>query len=168
LGWSATEVATLLDTTGTSVHSALQRARATLADRNLSADLPLDPVDDAQQALLGRYVDAFARFDIDALVSLLREDAVLTMPPWEFWVQGRDEIAGFWRGEGAACPTSRFVPTVANGTPALGLYRPSDDGGYEPFAIQLVEVSGGQIAALHTFLEPSWFDRFGLAFHLAE
>jgi len=168
LGWSATEVAALLDITGPSVHSALQRARTTLAARNLSAGMPLDPVDEDQLALLARYVDAFERFDVDALVSIVREDAVVSMPPWDLWLQGREQINRWWNGEGAGCQASRFVPTWANGAPAFGLYKPSADGGYDAFAIQVVEVSGRRISALHSFLEPRLFRQFGLPVRLAQ
>jgi RNA polymerase sigma-70 factor (ECF subfamily) len=154
LRWKASEVADLLDTTVASVNSALQRARATLASANPVATDPIDPVDDAQQALLARYVDAFERYDLDALTALLAEDATLSMPPYALWLQGHDDIRGWLLGPGIECRGSRLVPVAANGSPAFGQYRPSGPGGsHEPWALHVIELSGGRIIALNTFLD---------------
>src|SRR5690606_38098336 len=138
LQWRAAEVADLLDTTVASVTSALQRARTTMASRPGAAGDLLDPMDADQQALLARYVDAFERYGVEALVSLLHEDAVQTMPPIEMWLQGRDEVVAWWTGPGIECRGSRLVATAANGAPAFGQYRPSGPGGrHVPWALQV-------------------------------
>jgi RNA polymerase sigma-70 factor (ECF subfamily) len=164
LRWQATEVADLLETTVASVNSALQRARATLAASNVSAGDPSPPLDEEDRALLARYVAAFEAYDIDALTSLLHEDATQSMPPFDLWLRGRDDIFEWWFGPGIGCRGSRVIPTVAaNGSPAFGQYKPSPDGGYEPWALQVVEVSGGRIVELTFFLETeTLFPLFGL------
>src|SRR6266545_2580907 len=125
LRWKAAEVAELLDTSVASVNSALQRAHATLAATDLNPSEPLEPMDEEQRSLLQRYVEAFEHYDMDSLTSLLHEDATQTMPPYELWLRGRDDILRWWFGPGAGCRGSRLVPTVANGLPAFGQYRPS-------------------------------------------
>jgi RNA polymerase sigma-70 factor (ECF subfamily) len=163
LRWKANEVAELLDTTVASVNSALQRARATLAASNVSANDPVTPVDGAQRALLARYVDAFERYDIESLTSLLHEDATQSMPPYELWLAGRDQILAWWLGAGAGCRGSRLVPTVANGLPAFGQYRPSGPGGtHEPWAIQVIDASADGIVEFSFFLDTDLFPLFGL------
>jgi RNA polymerase sigma-70 factor (ECF subfamily) len=164
LRWQATEVADLLETTVASVNSALQRARATLAASNVSAGDSSPPLDEEDRALLARYVAAFEAYDIDALTSLLHEDATQSMPPFDLWLRGRDDIFEWWFGPGIGCRGSRVIPTVAaNGSPAFGQYKPSPDGGYEPWALQVVEVSGGRIVELTFFLETeTLFPLFGL------
>jgi RNA polymerase sigma-70 factor (ECF subfamily) len=162
LRWKAEEVAELLDTSVASVNSALQRARATIEATNLEATEP-KPMDDATRELLARYVDAFERYDIDSLTSLLHEDATQSMPPYALWLQGRDDIFAWWFGPGIGCRGSRLVPTTANGRPAFGQYKPSPDGGYEPWALQVVELSDGGVAELTFFLDTaSLFPLFGL------
>jgi RNA polymerase sigma-70 factor (ECF subfamily) len=164
LRWQATEVAELLDTTVTSVNSALQRARATLASRGVSgAGVSSSAVVDAdQRTLLARYVDAFERYDITSLVSLLHEDAVMSMPPYDFWLRGPVEMGRWFLGQGIGCAGSRLVPTAANGCVAFGSYRPDGHGGYQPFAIQVIEVSGDRIVGHHNFLNTALFAAFGL------
>lgn len=163
LRWQASEVAELLETTVASVNSALQRARATLAAHEPTATDPYQPLDADQQALLTRYVDAFERYDLDALVAVLHEDAVQSMPPYDLWLQGPAEIRSWLAGPGAGCRGSRLLPTVANGCPAFGQYRPSPDGGHQPWALQVVEVAGGRVVAMHAFLDtPRLFPLFGL------
>jgi RNA polymerase sigma-70 factor (ECF subfamily) len=154
----------LLETTVASVNSALQRARATLAASNVSAGDPSPPLDEEDRALLARYVAAFEAYDIDALTSLLHEDATQSMPPFDLWLRGRDDIFEWWFGPGIGCRGSRVIPTVAaNGSPAFGQYKPSPDGGYEPWALQVVEVSGGRIVELTFFLDTeTLFPLFGL------
>jgi RNA polymerase sigma-70 factor, ECF subfamily len=167
LHWKADEVATLLDTTVASVNSALQRARATLADNDLSNAGPPE-VDDAQQALLDRYVDAFERYDIDSLVALLHEDATMSMPPYALWLRGPAEIARWHLGPGCACRGSRMVPTRANGQPAFGQYRPNPDGGHKAWALQVPEVKGDRIVGLNAFLDTdALFPMFDLPLQLA-
>jgi RNA polymerase sigma-70 factor, ECF subfamily len=160
LRWPASEVAALLDTTVASVNSALQRARATLAANDL--DLVPTPIDADQKELLARYVDAFERYDIDSLVALLHEDAIQSMPPYAHWLQGADQIAAWFTGQGAGCRGARLVPTAANGCPAFGSYRPGPSGGWDAFAIQILEVTDGRIRGYHHFLYPELFPAFGL------
>ncbi|MGH9025108.1 MAG: nuclear transport factor 2 family protein, partial [Acidimicrobiia bacterium] len=164
LRWRANEVAELLDTSVASVNSALQRARATLGAGDAARADPTDPADDAQRALLARYVEAFERYDLDALVDLLREDATQNMPPYELWLRGPTEIARWMSGPGAACRGSRLVPTVANGLPAFGQYRATGpNGSHEPWALQVLEISDGEITGLTFFLDTArLFPLFGL------
>jgi RNA polymerase sigma-70 factor (ECF subfamily) len=164
LRWQATEVAELLDTTVASVNSALQRARATLAARHLESRAPV--VDAGQQALLARYVDAFERYDISSLVALLHEDAVMSMPPYDFWLRGPEEMGRWFLGEGIGCQGSRLVATAANGCAAFGSYRPDPEGGHAPWALQVIEISADRIVAHHNFLDTSLFAAFGLPSHL--
>jgi RNA polymerase sigma-70 factor (ECF subfamily) len=165
LSWRASEVAELLDTTVASVNSALQRARATLAASDLGRRE--EGLDDNQRALLERYLDAFERYDMDALTALLHEDATQSMPPYALWLQGREDILRFWGGQGAACRGSRLLPTVANGSPAFAQYRPSGPGGtHEPWALQVLEISGDRVVELTFFLATdSIFPLFGLPEH---
>src|SRR5204863_5868865 len=126
LRWKAKEVAQLLDTSVASVNSALQRARATLDAGNVSASDSDPRLSEADRALLARYVEAFERYDIDALTSLLKEDATQSMPPFELWLRGRDDILAWWVGQGAGCRGSKVIPTIAaNGSPAFGQYKPN-------------------------------------------
>jgi RNA polymerase sigma-70 factor (ECF subfamily) len=163
LQWKASEVAELLGTTVASVNSALQRARATLADREIADTDTYAPTDPDQRDLLDRYVEAFERYDMEALTLLLREDAVMSMPPYDLWLRGPADIVAFMVGPGAGCEGSRLVPTVANGTPAFGHYKPTGDGGHEPWALQVIEVTDGKIAGFHSFLDTArWFPLFGL------
>jgi RNA polymerase sigma-70 factor (ECF subfamily) len=158
LRWQATEVAELLDTSVASVNSALQRARATLAANPPADARPLER-DDA--ALLQRYVEAFERYDIEELVSLIAEDASFTMPPFPLWLRGTEDIAKWYVGQGAACRGSRMIPVSANGTAGFAAYKATGDG-WEPFALQVIEVSGGRLVGLHHFLDPALFAAFGL------
>jgi RNA polymerase sigma-70 factor (ECF subfamily) len=153
LRWKASEVAELLDTSVASVNSALQRARATLAASGVSADRPAEPMDASKRALLARYVDAFERYDLDALTSLLREDASWSMPPYALWLRTHDDIKRWCLGPGIACRDSRLVPTVANGSPAFGQYKPSPDGGRAPWSLQVLEISDGVISGITFFLD---------------
>jgi RNA polymerase sigma-70 factor, ECF subfamily len=163
LRWQASEVAELLETSVASVNSALQRARATLEATNLTTDAPLS-VDAADADLLQRYVEAFERYDIDALTALIHEDATQSMPPYDLWLTGRDDIFRWWFGPGIGCEGSRVIPTVAaNGAPAFGQYKPADGGGYEPWALQVIEVRDGRIGELTFFLDTERvFPLFGL------
>jgi RNA polymerase sigma-70 factor, ECF subfamily len=163
LRWKATEVAELLETSVASVNSALQRARATLEAANAS---PADssPISEDDAELLSRYVTAFEEYDMEALTSVIQEDATQSMPPYDLWLQGRDDIFAWWFGPGNGCRGSRLLPTVAaNGSPAYGQYKPSPDGGFEPWALQVLEVEDGRIVELSFFLDTdSLFPLFGL------
>jgi RNA polymerase sigma-70 factor (ECF subfamily) len=161
LRWQATEVAELLDTSVASVNSALQRARATLGDVDLDATGP-DPDDPEQQALLAKYVDAFERYDVASLVTLLHQDAIQSMPPYSLWLRGPDQIAEWLLGQGIGCKGSRLVATRANGCAAFGSYRPAGPGLHKPFALQIIEISDGRISGFHNFLYPELFEAFGL------
>jgi RNA polymerase sigma-70 factor, ECF subfamily len=164
LRWQATEVAGLLDTSVPSVNSALQRARATLAAVHREAR-PRD-VDAHQTELLARYVDAFERYDVSRLVTLLRDDAVQSMPPYAMWMRGAEDIGRWLLGPGSGCRGSRLLPTEANGCPAFGQYRVDPTGGHTPWALQVLEVSGDRISGFHAFLDPNLFPAFGLPRHL--
>jgi RNA polymerase sigma-70 factor, ECF subfamily len=164
LRWKASEVAELLETSVASVNSALQRARATLQASDLSPADPAPALDEPDRELLARYVEAFERYDIDALTSLIQEDATQSMPPYDLWLRGRDDIFAWWFGPGIGCRGSRVIPTqTANGSPAFGQYKPSPDGGHEPWALQVLELSGRRIVELTFFLDTtSLFPLFGL------
>ena len=154
LRWEASEIAELLDTSVASVNSALQRARATLAKSNLSATDRPAPLSDTDRQMLERYVAAFERYDITALTSLIREDATQSMPPYDMWLSGRDNIFGWWFGPGIGCQGSRVTPAVsANGMRTYGQYKPSPQGGHEPWALQVIQVSEGKIADITFFLD---------------
>jgi RNA polymerase sigma-70 factor, ECF subfamily len=165
LGWKATEVAELLNSSVASVNSALQRARATLEGGDVGVSDPAPSLDESDRELLARYVEAFERYDMDALTALIYEDATQSMPPYELWLSGRDDILRWWVGPGAGCRGSRVIPTVAaNGSPAFGQYKPSASGsGYDPWALQVLEISHGRIVEFTFFLDTErLFPLFGL------
>jgi RNA polymerase sigma-70 factor (ECF subfamily) len=164
LRWQATEVAELLETTVASVNSALQRARATLASSDVTAGSGPAELGEADRELLTRYVAAFEAYDMDALTALIQEDAKQSMPPFDLWLHGRDDILAWWFGPGIGCSGSRVIPTVsANGSPAFGQYKPAEDGGYEPWALQVLEIENGRIVELTFFLDTAAvFPLFGL------
>src|SRR5947208_1681920 len=166
LKWQASEAAELLETSVASINSALQRARATLATADATVPAELDA--DAR-ALLERYVSAFEAYDIDRLSELLHEDAVQSMPPYSLWLQGRDDIFTWWFGPGIGCKGSKLVPVgLANGMPTWGQFKPSPEGGYEPWSVIVPEVSDGRIVELTFFLDTTTlFPLFGLADRLA-
>ncbi|WP_328873441.1 sigma-70 family RNA polymerase sigma factor [Streptomyces sp. NBC_00287] len=170
LAWKASEVAELLGTSVASVNSALQRARATLAEREQQgADASIaDPLDEEQQKLLERYVAAFEGYDMTALTALLHEDAIMTMPPFDLWLTGPSDITGFMTTLGASCADSRLLPVQANGLPGFAHYKPDEEnGGYTPWAVQVLEISDGRITGFHCFLDTKrWFPLFGLPLHL--
>jgi RNA polymerase sigma-70 factor (ECF subfamily) len=166
LRWKASEVAELLETSVASVNSALQRARATLEESRLSPESELEPPD---AELLERYVKAFEAYDFDALTALIHEDAIQSMPPFDLWLSGRKDIFTWWAGAGIGCKGSRVVPVVgANGSPAFGQYKPDESGeGFVPWALQVIELSGGGIAELTFFLDvETLFPLFGLPLQL--
>ncbi len=169
LRWPVAEAAELLESSVAAVNSALQRARATLA--KVTPDAHAEPLDEADAALLERYVDAFERYDIESLVGLLRADAIQSMPPFALWLQGAADIGAWMVLPGpSACRGSRLVATSANGSPAFGQYRPDPAGGYSPWAIQVLEISDGRIAGMSFFLDlldhERLFPAFGLPLHL--
>jgi RNA polymerase sigma-70 factor (ECF subfamily) len=160
LRWRATEVAILLETSTTAVNSALRRARAAVgdADRDLTPSKP--SAEDRE--VLAAYVDAFERDDIDGLVALLRDDAILEMPPFELWMRGPADIRR-WMVKAEAFGKERFTPVSANGSPAVAVYRTLEpEGAPRAFAIQVLDVVDGRIGAIHVFLEPALFELFGL------
>jgi RNA polymerase sigma-70 factor, ECF subfamily len=167
LRWHATEVAELLDATPAAVNSALQRARSTLAQ--VHAPTRAEPMDEERSELLRKYVDAFERYDVATLVTLLHDDAVQSMPPYAMWLQGSSHIAQWMLGPGHGCRGSRLVATAANGCAAFGQYRIDPDGGHEPWALQVLEISGGRVSGLHSFLDVEHvFPIFDLPAHLPE
>ncbi|MFC8428760.1 sigma-70 family RNA polymerase sigma factor [Streptomyces sp. NPDC057253] len=170
LAWKASEVAELLDTSVASVNSALQRARATLAEREeQGADAAVsDPLDEEQQKLLDRYVKAFEGYDMTALTALLHEDAIMTMPPFDLWLTGHDDITGFMTTLGSACEGSRLIPVEVNGLPGFAQYKPDPEkGGWTPWSIQVLEISDGRLTGFHFFLDTQrWFPLFGVPLHL--
>ena len=165
LRWQASEAAELLDTSVASVNSALQRARATLEKADVRETSTLD---DDTRALLERYVSAFEEYDIDRLTDLLHEDAVQSMPPISLWLKGRDDLFAWWLGPGIGCKGSKLVPVgLVNGMPAWGQYKPDPNGGREPWALIVPEVSDGRIVELTFFLDtPRLFPLLGLPDHL--
>ena len=165
LRWQSSEVAELLETSVASVNSALQRARATIAD----VDTHAAPADEVDSELLARYVAAFEAYDLEALTALIHEDAIQSMPPFDLWLRGRDDIFAWWWGPGIGCKGSRVIPTVsANGSPAFGQYKPDPDGGHSPWALQVLELREGAIAELTFFLDTGrLFPLFGLPDRLA-
>lgn len=168
LRWQATEVAELLETSVASVNSALQRARATLETLDLDeAAAGAADVDDAEQRdLLQQYVAAFEAYDMSELVKLLQRDAAFSMPPFPLWVVGQDDIVTFMTTTGAKCEGSKVVPTWANGGPAFAIYNPAQDGGYEGWAVVVMETSRGKVSALHHYIFPELFAQFGLPLRL--
>jgi RNA polymerase sigma-70 factor (ECF subfamily) len=160
LRWQATEVAELLETSVAAVNSALQRARATLE----TARPPSATPDEVDAELLERYVRAFEAYDMEALTALIQEDASQSMPPFDLWLRGRDDIFAWWFGPGIGCKGSRVIPTVAaNGSPAFGQYKPAEGGGHEPWALQVLEIEDGRIAEFSFFLDTeTLFPLFGL------
>ena len=167
LDWQASEVAELLDTSVPSVNSALQRARATLAKSHAGHE-QVEALSDADRAMLERYVTAFERYDVQALTSLIKEDANQSMPPFDMWLAGRDDILRWWFGPGIGCRGSRVIPTIsANGMPTFGQYKPSPNGGYDPWALQVLELSDGRIGEFTFFLDTArLFPLFGLPLRL--
>jgi RNA polymerase sigma-70 factor (ECF subfamily) len=168
LQWKAAEVAELLETSVASVNSALQRARATIDATRPMAVTNGASLGAADRELLARYVTAFEAYDIAALTDLIHEDAVQSMPPFDLWLQGRDDIFAWWLGPGIGCAGSRVVPAMsANGMPAYGQYKPSPDGGFTPWALQVVEVRDGRIGEFTFFLNTAkLFPLFGLPLRL--
>ena len=167
LGWSAAEVAECLDMTVAAVNSSLQRARATIAARNGAVSAAA--LEEEQSELVERYVVAFQSYDVDALVSLLRDDATFSMPPFTLWLQGPEPVRAWLHGPGAACRGSRLVPVAASGSPAFAQYRRGETGGtYQAWALIVLELAGDRIAGWNSFLDTeTLFPMFGLPLRLA-
>jgi RNA polymerase sigma-70 factor (ECF subfamily) len=161
LKWQASEVAELLDSSVASVNSALQRARATLGSTEAVEDTHHE-LDAEQRALLDRYVKAFEAYDIEQLVAVLHEDAILSMPPWPHWIAGRDEVLRWFFGQGIGCRGSRLVATQANGQAAFASYKPDAEGGWSAWSIQVIDTDGERVTGQHNFLDTRLFRLFGL------
>ncbi len=173
LRWSSADTADLLETTTASVNSALQRARTTLGSTTSAASS--DPthrsagssaLTDDQQRMLDRYLAAFERYDMAALAQMMHDDVIQTMPPFAMWLQGTDDVIAWFVGAGIGCQGSRVIPTQANGCPAFAQYRIDPEGGHTPWALQVLELRGDRVEALHAFLDTEAFERFGLPLHL--
>jgi RNA polymerase sigma-70 factor, ECF subfamily len=158
----AAEAAATLGTSVPAVNSALQRARATMAEVSSAPEAAAAP--DAM--LIDQYVDAFQRYDLSALVKLLHDDAVMTMPPFAMWLRGSADIVAFMNEPGPqACAGSILVPVpgTINGGPALAQYKPDAAGGFVPWGLQVHEASGDRFSKLTFFLDSErLFPRFGL------
>lgn len=166
LNWSAAEVAESLGLTVAAVNSALQRARATLSEKNLTRHVERQSqyqrtsLTDSQSALVNQFVAAFEAYDVSRLITLLREDATTSMPPYSLWLQGREPIAEWFLGRGAGCRGSRLVATSACGSPAFGQYR---ENGAQPWALIVLELDGDAISSMNYFLDTATlFPKFGL------
>ena len=169
LDWQATEVAELLDTSVASVNSALQRARATLAKSKAeSGAAQPKPLSAADREMLERYVSAFEAYDVKRLTALIREDAKQSMPPFDMWLRGRDDILAWWFGPGIGCQGSRVIPAIsANGLPTYGQYKIDPEGGHTPWALMVLDLKDGLIDELTFFLDTQkLFPLFGLPLHL--
>lgn len=163
----AAEIAEQLDTTVAAVYALLQRARATLGALPVR-ERPTDVAAEHAE-LLARYVAAFERYDIAALVDLLHADAIQSMPPFAMWLRGPADIGAWMVGPGADCRSSRLIPTAANDSAAFGQYRRDPAGGHAPWALQVLQIAGGQITELHFFLGTArLFPLFGLPAKLPE
>ncbi|HEX8170781.1 MAG TPA: sigma-70 family RNA polymerase sigma factor [Thermoanaerobaculia bacterium] len=162
LGWSAMEVAETLEMSVAAVNSALQRARMTVGSRNLRE--LRQPLTEEQSELLERYVSAFHAFDIDGLVSTLRDDATMSMPPYTLWLQGPQSVREWLLGPGNECRGSRLVPVAASGAPAFAQYRAGDQPGtYKAWALIVLELAGDRVAEWNSFLDTErLFPLFGL------
>jgi len=178
LRWSAKEVAEMLETSVASVNSALQRARAALDELALEdSDATASPEDEDERRLLEQYLEAFAEYDIDRIVALLRYDVVFDMPPLPLWLRGPDQVGRFMLGQGAGCRGSKLIAARANGCPAFAAYKPDPESGeWLPWSLTVLEpVAGGEggpaVAGVHNFLAPflpSLFGSFGLPAQLAD
>ena len=170
LGWSAAETARLLDASAAAANSALQRARTRLAQQFPAGRPPvMSPPDDRQLALLERYMRAWENADLDRFVALLREDAVLSMPPRPEWYRGRAAIRAFfaWAWQAAGGGPFRIVPAAANRQPGFALYHPTPAGNaaYEAHSIWVLTLEGDAIVNLTGFLDQRLFAAFGLPHH---
>ena len=167
LRWRAAEVAALLDASVASVNSALQRARETLDLRQVSLDdaaaATVEPADEQTSDLLARYVDAFERYDMEALTALLHDDAKWNMPPYDLWLNTHHDIVAWCLGPGIGCRGSRLLPIAVNGSAGFAKYKPGPDGDLVPWSIQVLEMEDGRISGITFFLDTQrFFPLFGL------
>ena len=172
LGWQAQDCAELLELSVAAVNSSLQRARDTLQSQKARSPHVVRNLDDiAGRALLARYVQAWERADVPALVSLLHEDATLAMPPLSEWLRGAASIGASLAAmvlPPEARGTLRLLPTGANGLPAFAAYRQDTAGGpFRPMALHVLELEGGEVTAIVAFLDGSLFSSFGLPSELS-
>jgi RNA polymerase sigma-70 factor (ECF subfamily) len=165
---SAAEIAELLGLSVASVNSAIQRARATLAQRGVAPESSEGAVlTAAQSAMVSRFVEAFERYDVDTLASLCRDDVTFSMPPFSLWLSGREPVRAWLLGRGAGCRGSRLVPLAANGSPAFAQYKPAPAGGYRAWGISVLELDGERVLRWNTFLDVErLFPKFGLPLDL--
>jgi RNA polymerase sigma-70 factor (ECF subfamily) len=165
LGWSAAEVAECLQTSVASVNSALQRARATLGNRSFSV---AEPLTNEEQEVVDQYVDAFQRYDVETLVTLLRDDVTFSMPPYTLWLRGPEHVRSWLLGAGCGCRGSKLVPVEACASPAFAQYRAGETPGtYNAWALIVLELGGGRIAGWNSFLDTEkLFPLFGLPLRL--
>jgi RNA polymerase sigma-70 factor (ECF subfamily) len=165
LGWSAVESARLLDASVAAVNSALQRARATLEER-LPARPPrvAAPTNEAQRALLDRYVRAWEETDVEGFTALLKEDAVMSMPPWKQWYRGRPAIAAFFgfTGRPGGHAPFRLLPTAANGQPAFAFYSRWQSPEWRFHSIQVLTLDEHAVVAMTSFVTPALASVFDL------
>ncbi|MGH2831258.1 MAG: sigma-70 family RNA polymerase sigma factor [Solirubrobacteraceae bacterium] len=166
LHWKASEVAELLETSVASINSALQRARASIS---VNESEPVAAVDESQRELLAAYVQAFEAYDIDALTKLIQKDATQSMPPYDMWLQGRKDILSWWFGPGIECRGSRLLPARgANGSVAFAQYKPSPAGGFDPWALQVLDLAENGILEFTFFLDTERvFPLFGMPARLS-
>ncbi|HET9897842.1 MAG TPA: sigma-70 family RNA polymerase sigma factor [Streptosporangiaceae bacterium] len=163
LQFSAAESAELLGTTVASANSALQRARVAMPGQAGEPDDSTSTGGGADRELLDAYVAAFEAYDVVRLTTLLRDDAIQSMPPFPMWLRGPADIGQFMLGPGAECRGSRLLRTAGNGCAAFGQYRHDGNGGHKPWALQVIETDGPLISSLHCFvLMPELFTAFGL------
>jgi RNA polymerase sigma-70 factor, ECF subfamily len=162
LAWSAAEVAELLDTSATSVHSALRRARATLARHMPGEQVPAAPTAE-ERAILDRYVRAFERADVEGLAHLLAEDVEMTMPPDPMWFRGLADVLAFLEHQVFAV-RGRLIgeSTAANRHPAMALYERTSSNEERAIAIQVLSMHSGRIRRVHGFVGDAVFPAFGL------
>jgi RNA polymerase sigma-70 factor (ECF subfamily) len=168
MSWKAAEVAELLEMSVASVNSALQRARATLKSGELGEQRA--SIDDTKKReMLQRYVEAFEKYDVTLLTRIIREDAKQSMPPFDLWLQGREDMFAWWFGVGIGCKGSRVIPVgTANGSPAFAQYKPAASGvGYEPWSLQVVELTPTGVGEITFFLDTAkLFPLFGVPLRL--
>jgi RNA polymerase sigma-70 factor (ECF subfamily) len=169
LAWRAGEVAELLGTTSAAVNSLLQRARVQMQRTSPTEDGPADLSEPSLRDLLGKYIAAFENADVNALVSVLRDDVALDMPPNVEWFSGRAAVVRFLERNVLAGPgLARMVPTLANGQPAVAVYWRARDGSYRPHALQVLTITAAGISHVVSFNDPKLFPAFALADELAQ
>jgi RNA polymerase sigma-70 factor (ECF subfamily) len=170
LGWASAEAASLLGGSTASINSALQRARETLSQRYSDRRPPLEfQTTNAQQVLLGRYLQAWEGHDVDGFVAVLTEDATAVMPPWLQWFFGREVIGTFFAAAWKTCGGLHLVPTSANGQPAFAVYEfSSAEKRWNAHSIHVLTLENNAISAITLFLDPRLFEAFALPQFLAD